>query len=108
MANFLLSALMLRCQWLIFPHKEKIFTATVREHIFDPLLRVFRIKNLEITTKAFLDGKEPSEIRLLFDEQDKMVNTPQYKTPPQIPLSCRIKFRQHFPAQNHYSSVYQR
>lgn len=57
---------------------EYIYELEYRSDLFEKETAEYLIENLEITTRAFLDGKEPSEIRLLFDEQDKMVNTPQY------------------------------
>ncbi len=55
-----------------------VYDLEYRSDLFEDETAGYMIENLEIAAKAFLDGKEPLEIRLLFDEADKMVNTPRY------------------------------
>jgi len=58
---------------------EYVYDLEYRSDLFEDETAGYLIDNLEIAAKAFLEGKEPSQIRLLFDEEEKMVNTPRYR-----------------------------
>lgn len=57
---------------------EYVYDLEYRSDMFEEETAEYLIENFEIAAKGLLDGKDPSELRLMFDEQDHMINTPRY------------------------------
>lgn len=57
---------------------EYVYDLEYRADLFEDETAGYLIENLEIAAKILLEGKNPSEIRLMFDEEEHMVNTPRY------------------------------